>query len=155
MPTPEQINAATREFIDNTPEMGAYLTAENIEKLAAYVQGAFPDAIASSSAYEIAFRDLLGKKQLKRIPNYQAPSSAEDRAWVEQTPSYVARELHAKDPKFRTLFDRIANEERDRQDLLTWARTYQTMDPNEAARRIVEEPGFAEAVQELIDAGLI
>ena len=65
MPTPEQINAATREFIDNTPEMGAYLTAENIEKLAAYVQGAFPDAIASSSAYE-SLSDIFSERSSSR-----------------------------------------------------------------------------------------
>jgi hypothetical protein len=155
MPTVEQIQAATQEFITNTPEMGAYLTEENIKQIAAYVQGAFPHAVASASAYEVAFKDLLASKKLKRISGYVAPLTEEQRARVRNTPGYIASDLYKNDPEFKRLFDAIAQEEKDRQDLLQWARVYQTMDPTEAARRYVEEPGFSDAVQELIDAGLI
>jgi hypothetical protein len=158
MATAEQIQAATQEFIASTPEMGAYLTAENIEKIAAYVQGAFPDAVSSPAAYEIAFKDLLATRKLKRIPNYVPPITNAERALVRDTPCHLHRELYRNDEAYRTAFDRIAEEEKDRQELLAWANRYRAMaesDPNEVARRVVEEPGFMEAVQRLIDEGLI
>ena len=77
MPTLEQSNAATREFVANTPELGAYLTEENMKQIGAYVQGAYPDAVTSPAAYEIAFKDLLSKGKLKRISGYVAPITEE------------------------------------------------------------------------------
>lgn len=154
----DQINAATQEFIASTPESAAYLTNENLEKIAAYVQGAFPDAVASPAAYEIAFRDLLAKGKLKRVPGYLPPLTDEERAWVRDTPSYQARDLYKNDKKFRAVFDALAEEEAElKKD--PWvrldAKTYANMDPNHAAQLYVDNPQFASAVQRLIDRGEI
>jgi len=158
MPTQEQINEATAEFIRSTPDFGPYLTEANCAAIAGYVQGTFPDAILSVSAWEIAFKDLLATHKLKRIPNYIAPITDAQRELVAKTPSYIARDLYKTDRVFKQAFDLVAADEKDRQELLAWARTYKIMadsNPNETARRYVEEPGFKEAVEKLISEGLI
>lgn len=158
MPTPEQINAATQEFIASTPEIGAYLTNENLEKIAAYVQGAFPDAVASPAAYEIAFRDLLAKGKLKRVAGYLPPLTDEERAWVRDTPSYQARDLYKNDKKFRAVFDAMAEEEAAAR-VNPWvgmtAEKYRSYDPNWCARMYVDNEQFKTAVENLIAQGEI
>jgi PIN domain nuclease of toxin-antitoxin system len=157
MATNEQIRAAEDALFVSTPEAQAYRTDENLDLLFAYIQDAWGEvATANAACWEIAFKALQGK--LKKIPGYKPPVSAEMRARIANTPSYQHRELYARDEAYRIAFDQIAAEEADRQELLAWARVYRTMadnDPNEVTRRYAEEPGFAEAVQKLIDEGLI
>jgi hypothetical protein len=151
----EQIQAADQEFFDSTPEAAAYRTEDTIGKIYVYIQAAFPEAALSVPARQIAFRDLLAKRQLKKIAGWIPPVSDAQRELVANTPSYIASEKYKNDPELREAFDLVANEEKERQELLKWANVYRTMDPEEAARRIVEEPGFEAAVQKLIDEGLI
>jgi hypothetical protein len=153
--TLEQIQAVDQEFFASTPEAQAYRTDENLGKIYAYLQAAFPEAALTVAARQIAFKDLLAKRQLKKIAGWVAPVTEAQRQLVDGTPSYLASEKYKTDPDFRAAFDAIAREEKERQELLNWARTYQTMDPTEAAQRLLDEPGFKEAVQTLIDEGLI
>jgi hypothetical protein len=152
--TNEQIEATIAAVLKANPEIAAYDLEDGSlwSKCHAYVQGAFPESILSESAWEIAFRAL--KPKLKRIPGFVYITD-EQRTWVNDTPGHVARELYRTDKTFREVFDAIALEEKERQDLLAWARVYKTMDPNEAGFRLVNEAGFKEAVDKLVDAGLI
>jgi hypothetical protein len=153
--TVEQIQAADHEFFETTAEAQPYRTEDTIGKIYAYIQAAWPEAALSVSARQIAFRDLLAKRQLKKISGWIPPVSDAQRELVANTPSYIASEKYKTNPEFREAFDLVANEEKERQDLLQWSRDYNAMDPEEAARRIVEEPGFEAAVQKLVDANLL
>jgi hypothetical protein len=157
MATQQQIENTTAAVLRSTPEMAAYDLEDGSlwSKCHAYIMGAFPESILSEASWQIAFKDLLNNGKLKKIPGYVPPVTFEQRQLVDGTPSHLARKRYETDPEFREAFDLIANEQKERQDLLNWARDYNAMDPEEAARRIVEEPGFEAAVQKLIDEGLI
>ena len=154
MATQQQLEDTTAAVLRSTPEMTAYDLEDGSlwSKCHAYIMGAFPESILSEASWQIAFKDLLKNGKLKKIPGYVPPVTDAQRALVDSTPSHLARKRYETDPEFREAFDLIANEEKERQDLL---RDYNAMDPEEAARRIVEEPGFEAAIQKLIDEGLI
>jgi len=149
--TSEQIQAVEDQFFAAVPAALAYKTDENLDRMYAYIQSAFPESILSVAAWEIAFKSC----KLKKIAGWVEPVTDEQRQLVDSTPGYIARQKYKTDPEFREAFDLVANEEKERQELLKWARTYQAMDPTEAAQRSLDEPGFKEAVQTLIDEGLI
>jgi hypothetical protein len=149
--TSEQIQAVEDQFFAAVPEALAFRTDQNLDVLYNFILGAFPESVLSVASWEIAFKSC----KLKRIPGYVEPVTDEQRAMVNDTPGYLARERYNKEPEFRKAFDAVANEEKERKDLLDWHRVYTSMDPNEAAERLVHEPGFESAVQKLIDAGLI
>ena len=157
MPTDIEIQNAEDNFFAQNQEALAYKTDANLDTLYSYIVGAWGEStLANVACWEIAYKALNGK--LKKIPGYKPPVSAEMRAKVANTPGYIAREMYAKDAEFRAAFDAIALEEKDRQDLLKWAKDYRWMsenDPNGTALRLVEEPGFRQAVDKLISEGLI
>lgn len=149
--TPEQIEATEAAFFAAVPEALAFRTDANLDILYNFILGAFPESVLSVAAWEIAFKSC----KLKRIPGFVQPVTEEQRRLVDSTPSYTARELYRRDTEFRKAFDACARADKEQKDLTDWANTYKSMDPNEAATRLVNEPGFADAVQKLIDAGLI
>jgi hypothetical protein len=158
--TNDQIQVTTQAVLKSTPEMAPYDLEDGSlwSKCHAYIMGAFPESILSEAGWQIAFKDLLAQGRLKRIPNYVAPVTDAQRRLVNDTPGYIARDLYKTDPSFREAFDLVAAEEKEHKDLHDWAIRYKTMsetDPNGTAFRLANEPGFSDAVQKLIDAGLI
>src|ERR1700722_3957191 len=97
--TVEQVQAVDQEFFASTPEAQAYRTDENVAKIYAYVQGAFPEAALSVAGRQIAFKDLIAKGQLKKIAGWVPPVTDEQRRLVDQTPGYIAREKYKTDPE--------------------------------------------------------
>lgn len=156
MATEEQIRTVTAEFIRSTPEFAAYLTSENCQTLAAYVDGAFPDAVLSVSAWQIAFK--AQKKSLKRISGYQEPITDAQRSLVRDTPCYQHRDRYKSDEAYRTAFDLIAAEEAELKKnpwLRITAEQYQNFDPTWAARNYVDDENFKKMVDGLIARGEI
>jgi hypothetical protein len=149
--TNEQIQNVEDLFFQTVPNALAYKTDENLDRMYAYIQGAFPESVLSVAAWEIAFKSC----KLKRIAGYIAPVTPEQRRLVDSTPSYLASGLYKTDQTFKDAVDAITRADQEQKELLDWCRVYQNMDPNEAAERLVNEPGFVDAVQKLIDAGLI
>jgi hypothetical protein len=149
--TNEQIQEVEDQFFAAVPEALAFRTDNNLDILYNFILGAWgTHALTNVSAWEIAFKSC----KLKKIAGWIAPITDEQRELVN-VPAHVAREKYKTDPEFKAAWDAIAQADKDRQELLNWARTYQTIDPEEVARRTAEEPGFAEAVQKLVDEGLI
>jgi len=161
MVSQEQIKAAT-EFIQSCVAFGQYNTPENLDKIWAYITGAWPNSSAANlpSSYEIAFRDLLDKKKLKAIPNWVAPISPEYRARVRNAGVAETKELYAKDAEFKRAFDLIAEEEEIERkaceaDPWRWmtAQEYASIEPVSRGRLYVDSQLFRDAVQRLIDRG--
>lgn len=156
--TIEQIQAVDQEFFASTPEAQAYRTDENLGKIYAYLQAAFPEAALTVAARQIAFKDLLAKRQLKKIAGWVPPVTDDQRRLVDQTPSYKASALYKSDPEFRAAFDAVAAEDAEFKKnpwIRLSAEQYQAMEPNRAAQLWVDNPQFQEAVQRLIDRGEI
>ena len=159
--TIEQIQAVDQEFFASTPEAEAYRTDENIAKIYAYVQGAFPEAALTVAARQIAFKDLFAKHQLKKIAGWVPPVTDEQRRLVDQTPSYKASAFYKSDPEFRAAFDACAAEDEELKRnpwLKLTAETYNRMcdqNPNRVGLLLVDDDLFKAAVQRLIDRGEI
>jgi hypothetical protein len=155
--TAEQIQITENEFFSSTPEALAYKTDENLDRLYAYVVGAWGEnSITNVACWEIAYKALKGK--LKRVPGYVAPVSDEMRARVDNTPSYQVKELFRTDPEFKAAWEAIAEEEaavRANPWLKMTAEKYRSYDPTWCARMYVDNEQFKAAVQTLIDRGEI
>jgi hypothetical protein len=156
--TSEQIQAAEDLFFATVPAALAYRTDVNLDRMLAFIKGAFPEAEANPAAWEIAFKSLNTVGKLKRISGYVAPITDEQRRLVNITPSYIARDQYKTDAAFKEAFDLVAAEEEELKRN-PWLRLsssqYLAMDPNRAAQLYVDDPQFAAAVQNLIDRGEI
>jgi hypothetical protein len=149
--TNEQIQAVENAFFAAVPEAIAYKTDSNLDALYNYILGAFPESVLSVAAWEIAFKSC----KLKKIAGWVAPVTEEQRRLYNSTPAHLVPELYKNDKIFKAAVDAIVIADKERDELLEWCRVYQSMDPEEAASRIVNEPGFSEAVDKLVEAGLI
>jgi hypothetical protein len=152
--TNDQIQAVEDEFFAAVPAALAYKTDENLDRMYAYIQGAFPESVLSVAAWEIAFKSC----KLKRIAGYVAPITDQQRRLVNDTPSYIARDLYKTDPEFKAAFDAVAEEESELKRnpwLRLSANQWRSMDPNRAAQLLVDDENFASSVQRLIDRGEI
>jgi hypothetical protein len=157
MPSDIEIQAAENEFFAQMQEAQAYRTDENLDRLFAYIQGAWGQAqTANVACWEIAYRAL--KDKLKKIKGYMPPVTDEQRLWVRDTPGHIARDLYKTNPEFRAAFDAIAEEEAELKKnpwLRTTAEQYKNFDPLWAAQRYVDDPQFKEMVERLISEGSI
>jgi hypothetical protein len=157
MPSNEQIESVEQEFFATVPGAAAYDTDETRDRLYSYILGAFKESVLSVAAWEIAFKDLLGKRQVKKIPGYVPPVTDEQRRMIE-VPSYIARERYKTDPEFKAAWDAVAAEEEEFKKnpwIRLTAAQYMAMDPNHAAQLWVDNEQFQQAVQRLIDRGEI
>jgi hypothetical protein len=153
----DQIQITENEFFSSTPEALAYKTDENLDRLYAYIVGAWGEnSTTNVSCWEIAYRAL--KDKLKKIKGYMPAVTDEQRLWVRDTPGYIARELYKTNPEFRAAWDAIAEEEAELKKnpwLRTTAEQYKNFDPLWAAQRYVDDPQFKEMVERLISEGSI